>query len=425
MKKVFAVSTLLLCFLLSGFYFQRGTQNTEYDSAGLAPRVLLTFLGFQYDSENRLGIEHILDMYTQSHPTVLVSYESIPLPHYFQILNQRVKMNSMDDVFMVSPYDARRYAAQERLADLAELPTLSAYRPEVLEQMRLGGIVPYMTNSLGAFGLYCNIRELNRRNIAVPQNLGMLLTACKTLRNAGITPLAFGNKEALKALVIARSFRHALSGDAETFFTTLGEDSECLENVLAEGLSFLALLRDCGYLDVTVFSELNAERSPAALFENGKSPFMIGGIWISPRLARQRPGLWFRVFPLPVRESGGIAVLGLDTPLAVNKGGKHLRQAFDLVKSMTEPDATRVFNDDQGLFSPLKNARPKDSAVHPLWDCMNTGKAVFHSDVRLRHPIWKALDAGVEMILSGASGEEAAKKVARLLLTEEKGASAS
>ena len=56
---------------------------------------------------------------------------------------------------------------------------------------------------------------------------------------------------------------------------------------------------------------------------------------------------------------------------------------------------------------------------------MNTGKTVFHSDVRLRHPIWKALDAGVEMILSGASGEEAAKKVTRLLLTEEKGAGAS
>lgn len=46
MRKLFFGFILSQCFLLSGFYFQRGNQNVEYDNPSLYPQVLLTFLGF-------------------------------------------------------------------------------------------------------------------------------------------------------------------------------------------------------------------------------------------------------------------------------------------------------------------------------------------------------------------------------------------
>ena len=52
------------CFLLSGFYFQRGNQNVEYDNPALYPQVLLTFLGVQYPSENKAVTEHVLNNYS-------------------------------------------------------------------------------------------------------------------------------------------------------------------------------------------------------------------------------------------------------------------------------------------------------------------------------------------------------------------------
>ena len=109
MRKVCALLILCQCFFLSGFFFPKGNQNTEYDSAALHPQILLTVLGFQYTSENKSGVERVLNLYAEAHPDVLISYEGIPLSSYFQILNQRIKVGSADDVFMVSPERARGY----------------------------------------------------------------------------------------------------------------------------------------------------------------------------------------------------------------------------------------------------------------------------------------------------------------------------
>lgn len=86
MRKLFFGFILSQCFLLSGFYFQRGNQNVEYDNPSLYPQVLLTFLGVQYPSENKAVTEHILNNYSKSHPNILVSYEWVPLRTYPCIL---------------------------------------------------------------------------------------------------------------------------------------------------------------------------------------------------------------------------------------------------------------------------------------------------------------------------------------------------
>ena len=39
----------------------------------------------------------------------------------------------------------------------------------------------------------------------------------------------------------------------------------------------------------------------------------------------------------------------------------------------------------------------------------------FHSDIRLHHDLWRWLDSGIELILSGASAEEATESVIQAL----------
>ena len=164
MRKLFFGFILSQCFLLSGFYFQRGNQNVEYDNPSLYPQVLLTFLGVQYPSENKAVTEHILNNYSKSHPNILVSYEWVPLRTYPCILKKRICSNSLDDVFMLS-LDSRYQVPEGVLADLSSLPTLAAYRQQVLAQMRKGDTIPYVTTSLGAFGLFCNLNIRNSRRM--------------------------------------------------------------------------------------------------------------------------------------------------------------------------------------------------------------------------------------------------------------------
>ena len=248
MRKLLFFFILAQCFFVSGFYFQRGNQNVEYDDPALSPQVLLTFLGVQYPFENKASIERILNEYSEAHPNILISYEGVLLRAYPDILKQRVKTNSVDDVFMVPPAYARRYMPEGILADLSGLPVLSAYRQEVLAQMRMGGTVPYVANSLGAFGLFCNLDMLDRNKLAVPQTLDGFLAACEAFRRAGVTPLA-ADRESLRALLIARCFEPAAFGDAEDFFRALNTDAAFLQQTLLGGFRFLALLRDKGYFD--------------------------------------------------------------------------------------------------------------------------------------------------------------------------------
>ena len=195
------------------------TGNVENSFAmypSLYPQVLLTFLGVQYPSENKAVTEHILNNYSKSHPNILVSYEWVPLRTYPCILKKRICSNSLDDVFMLSQ-DSRYQVPEGVLADLSSLPTLAAYRQQVLAQMRKGDSIPYVTTSLGAFGLFCNLNMLERNRLKVPQTLEEFLAACAAFHRIGITPLAV-TRECLRALLIARAYEPAVFGDANAFF---------------------------------------------------------------------------------------------------------------------------------------------------------------------------------------------------------------
>ena len=410
MRKLLFFVILAQCFFVSGFYFQRGNQNVEYDDSALSPQVLLTFLGVQYPFENKASIERILNEYSKSHPNILISYEGVPLRTYPYVLKQRVKTDSVDDVFMVPPAYARRDMPEGLLADLSGLPALSVYRQEILAQMRMGSAVPYVVNSLGAFGLFCNLDMLERNKLGVPQTLDDFLAACEAFRRAGVTPLAV-DRESLRALLIARCFEPAAFGDAEGFFRSLDTDAAFLGQTLLDGFRFLALLRDKGYFDAASLARPR-ESMPDMIFSGDGQPFMIGGSWLSPVMGRAQTGFRFSVFPLPVAGRGAVVLLGLDTPLAVSSQSRHKQQAIQLVEGLTNPEVIRLYSDGQGCFSPLKDAPlPADKAVHPLWRGMETGRVVFHSDVRLRYDLWERLKPGIELILSGASAEEAAESV--------------
>ena len=54
--------------------------------------------------------------------------------------------------------------------------------------MRKGDSIPYVTTSLGAFGLFCNLNMLERNRLKVPQTLEEFLAACAAFHRIGIAP---------------------------------------------------------------------------------------------------------------------------------------------------------------------------------------------------------------------------------------------
>lgn len=407
----------LSSFFLSGFLFHVGNRNMEYDDA-LTQKTLITFLGIQYDAENQACIEQILNSYSTAHNDMLVSYEGVTLNAYSHLLNQRLKKDDrVDDVFMLPPDCLRPYQSRGRLADLSGLPALSAYRPEVLEQMQVDGRAYIATTSLGARGLFANLDLLARYGVSTPRNGKAFLAACETFRAQGITPIS-ADREALKIVLTAVSLSPPggpMRKNTAAFPAALNASPDRLEQAVSKAFSLLALLRDKGYIcmeDVRGIGPIY----PGGLFCGGRRPFMIGGAWLSPGLAQARLGFQFKVFPLPLGEDAPVTVLSLDTPLAVSASSPQIPQAVQLVAYLTSPDSIRSYVDAQGLLSPLRDAPPPaDAAIRPLAESLRAGNVVFKSDIRLAWPLQDGLEAGLDVFLSGGGAGEATAETMRTL----------
>ncbi|WP_302737007.1 ABC transporter substrate-binding protein [uncultured Desulfovibrio sp.] len=407
-------------FFLSGFLFHVGNRNMEYDDA-LPRKTLITFLGIQYDAENQSCIEQILNGYSAAHNDMLVSYEGIALNAYSRLLNQRLKKDDRaDDVFMLPPDCLRPYQRRGRLADLSGLPALTAYRPEVLGQMQMGGRPYIATTSLGARGLFANLDLLARYGVSTPRNGKAFLAACETFRAQGITPIS-ADREALKTVLTAVSLTPPggpIRENAAAFLAALNASPDRLEQAVGKGFALLALLRDKGYICMEDVRGIGSVRFNG-LFCSGGRPFMIGGTWLSPGLAQARLGFRFKVFPLPLGESAPVTVLSLDTPLAVSASSPHRPQAVQLVEYLTSPENIRRYADAQGLLSPLRDAPPPaDAAVRPLTDSLREGNVIFRSDIRLAWPLQNGLEAGLDVFLSGGNAGEATAETMRTLHRE-------
>lgn len=412
MKRLLAGILLPICMFLSGFFFHRGNQNTELDVRELRPQLILTFLGVRHSIDNRFMLGQVLGRYAQRHPEQFISYESISPAEYGRVLGKRLKVDCADDIFVVSPPMARYFEAEDRLASLTYIPSLSGYRRDVLEQMRMDGEVRYIPIGLGAFGLFCNLDLLEREKVGIPGNVQELLAACEHFMSRGVTPLASYGRAPLKALIIGHLFEPAILGNADRFFTELKTVPGKMEISLEESLEFLTLLRDRGYLNISG-GEVRYSKELPESFVRGEIPFMLAGSWHAVQLARTSPSFRYAAYPLPVIEDGSIVVLGLDSPLAVNAKSKYLKQAESLVAFLSNSENIDLFTAGQGLLSPLRETPPPDRVLHPLWNGMEAGRGVFFSDIRLKHFIWDELDIAVDMILSGVQSGEVAERVLR------------
>lgn len=223
----------LNAFFLSGFLFHVGNRNMEYHDA-LPRKTLITFLGIQYDAENQSCIEQILNGYSAAHNDMLVSYEGIALNVYSRLLNQRLKKDDRtDDVFILPPDCLRPYQRRGRLADQSGLPALTAYRPEVLGQMQVGGRPYIATSSLGARGLFVNLDLPARHGVSTPRNGKAFLAACETFRAKGIIPIS-ADREALKTVLTAVSLTPSdgpIRENAAAFLAALNASPDRLEQV--------------------------------------------------------------------------------------------------------------------------------------------------------------------------------------------------
>ena len=112
---IFIISILAMG-ILNGCSEKKATFNKN--SKEIQPKINLTFFGFKYEALNVTAIEEALHGYMDKYPNILISYDGIKSPEYFDILEKRMKTGNGDDIFMVDHERTLEFRSQKKLADL-------------------------------------------------------------------------------------------------------------------------------------------------------------------------------------------------------------------------------------------------------------------------------------------------------------------
>lgn len=408
MKRV--LLAVMSVFLLTAFITACGKPaDNQVQSLGKknTAKVKLTFFGNKADESNVHVIEKIMASYMKEHPDVVISYESIKGRKYYETLDKRMANSFGDDIFMVDHDAIQKLKGTGKLANLADVPTISTYREGTRGQFTEDdGSVYWLPTTISAFALYCNMDMLKEHNQKVPTNLKEFRAVCDYFLSKGITPIVANNDISLKTIMTGIAFYDTVqNGDAAQLVSSLNNGTLAFGTSVRDGVRVVNSIISKHYVDKEETLKTMKTSDDLAIFAKGEHPFMLTGTWASRRLKTDFHAKFaYELHPLPILVDGGFVVTNPDVRLAVNAHSKHLKEAKDFLAYFTRNDNIHEFADDQSSISPL-NDRFVSSVkeMQPVIDCYNEGKFVRATSSKLKLPTWGLTREAVVDLLNGKS----------------------
>lgn len=370
-------------------------------------KVKLTFFGNKADESNVHVIEKIMASYMKEHPDVVISYESIKGRAYYATLDKRMDNSYGDDIFMVDHDTTQKLKKTGKLANLADLPTISDYREGTRGQFtEVDGSVYWLPTTISAFALYCNMDLLKEHGQKVPTNLKEFRAVCDYFLSKGITPIVANNDISLKTIMTGISFYDTVqNGDAGKLVSSLNNGTLSFGTSVRDGVRVVNTIISKHYVDREATLKTQKTSDDLAIFAKGEHPFMLTGTWASRRLKTDfNAKFTYELHPLPLLADGGFIVTNPDVRLAVNARSKHLKEAKDFLAYFTRADNIHEFADDQSSISPLNDKFISSvKEMQPVIDCYDEGKFVRATSSRLKLPTWGMTREAVVDLLHGKS----------------------
>lgn len=396
-----------------------GAQNLVFDvdRRDAQPQTRLSFFGFKYEAINVMAIEDALRGYMDAHLDVTISYDGIKSPEYYKVLDKRLETGNGDDILMVDHERVLELGAQGQLADLSDLSTLDHFSDLARSQMAAGGSILYLPTSISAFGLYCNTSMLEAYGQSIPENLAEFEAVCDFFAAQGITPLVVNNDISLKTLVLAKGLLPVYQqADPQAQISRFNSGQDDLAEALRPGFDLVERMIARRWVDAQRALDTAKTQDDLTQFAQGGQPFMLTGVWATPRLRDLNPAFDFEVRPYPVMDDGSVLVINIDTRVSVNADSPHVEQAKRFVEYLTGDDVLWEFVDSQSSFSPLKDNRlAEDRAIQSISPYLNNGRSVIGADDNLLLPIWEFSRQCVVGMLEGDDAQAAVSRMRALI----------
>ncbi len=279
--------------------------------------------------------------WNKANPNIKIEVDTVTNDQYKPKIQTALSGNEAPDVFFIFGG-----AFAQPFVESGKLLALDPYLDQGYRDKLLRAVLTYITFNGKTYGLptgmdtawlFVNRELFQKNNVAYPKTFGDLVSAVKVFRQAGLTPIALGNKERWPIILLYESLavRH---GGQQAVVDALRNKKMALPAFL-EAAQDLKTLVDAGafrpdVVGVSMFGEGLLE------FTQGKSPMLYHGSWIGGALEAPDAAIKGKVDVVRFPAVSGGAGSELDTwggPFAffaVNSQSKHAKEAVEFLKSV-------------------------------------------------------------------------------------------
>lgn len=341
------------------------------------------------------------------HPGVKIETNFVPFNQYLTTLAAMTAGNSLPEVFYghVKAAELGRAGLAVNYRDVVDDAFLKQFYPGPLRQFTFDGSAVYaLPWTAQIFGLFANDRIMKELNLAVPDTWDELIAMAPKIREAGLTPVAFGNLA-----------RNVCPDFLLPLIAQYGGDVYALDDLTAPGLSWeskpvvdaLTLLQRLAKARVFLDGVNGIDERPAwQIAYQGRAAMLYTGSWAPAVFEAEATKDWvdnYSVHKVPAVTAGGVHLTGDGSGegWVVNAKSPAKDLAIAFVKYMFSPEVYDDHITGLGGFPAMPSARDKvtNPKVREMLTWMDTDGA---DHILFGAGSWDAVSNVCQGILDGS-----------------------
>lgn len=405
-KRIMKISALLMTAMLSTSLIGCGSKSSDSASVGGNQKITLKFwhIWTSDTDSNKQNVEAVIKEWNAANPNVQIESEGTENEAYKTKIKTAISANEAPDVFVT--WGA---GFSQPFIDAGKVLPLDDYIKDGTKDKLLTGTLTYLTYNNKVYGLpytsdigilYMNKDLFEANNVKMPETYDELLTAVKTFKAKGLTPMAVGEKDKWPGMFYydALALRE---GGAKLSNDALNKKASFEDPVFVNAASKLKELIDAGAFNPAALG-LTRDESEVP-FLQGKIPMYYNGSWLGGTIDQANSAVKGKVVAMNFPAlSGGKAdkneVLGgAIGGFMVNADTKYKNEATKACKYIAENISKKLYatgagiptwkvDVDQSKLSPLTqqivDIAKKSTGNVVWWDSYLTGAdADVHKDL--------------------------------------------
>jgi len=354
----------------------------------LPKEVVLTMGSWRTDDMEQMN--HILARFHERYPNIVVEFDPTPVTQYDAVLRAQLEGGTAPDLFYLRSYAvSRRLFEQGYLEPLDDLPGLKENFTEAM-------LAPWVTDDGGPYGVpfiatshgvYYNVDLFEQLDLEVPTTWDELLSAAKTIQDAGIIPFAntSGSSWTMAEIVFMNLAPNFIGGREGRMEYLTGKRCFNDAHVVA---AFQAVADIVPFLPEN--QELLAYADSRQFFLQSKAAMWMSGSWDIPFFEAQEPAFAWSVFaPPPPAGQPAFITFHLDAGMGLNAASTHKEEARRFLEWMTTSELAELLGNELPGFFPMHTDPPALEGEHAnAFLALNQGRG---TDVRFA---WEKLREG-------------------------------